>query len=70
MTDVSTYIEAEDYEAKFYEKYSDVSNQSYVDTHTAICGDNPIFVEKDKRKINISITSLVGVDLSKNCNPS
>jgi hypothetical protein len=41
MTDVSTYIEAEEYVTNFYEKYSVFNISSKIENHTTIYIDNP-----------------------------
>lgn len=41
MTDVSTYIEAEDYVEKFYENYYSTNNSSKVNNHTPVYIDVP-----------------------------
>ena len=41
MTDVSTYIEAEDYVEKFYEKLGSYETTIKLENHTAIYIDTP-----------------------------
>ncbi len=41
MTDVSTYIEAEDYETKFYEKFYSWETRAKLENYTIIYMDNP-----------------------------
>lgn len=56
MTDVSTYIEAEDYVETFYDKYYSVNNSSKIINHTAVYIDtsditNVTSISKDSKKI-------------------
>lgn len=40
MTDVSTYIEAEDYAETFYEKYYNINNSQKINNHTTVYIDS------------------------------